>query len=74
MNLIGQKRCKIECSDVSETTWKKSLLKPWENDYSLHLAVFLPDPPKNLALPTTSKFLVWKNAGLEKYSYQYTKF
>ena len=25
---FSQKRCKIVCSDLSETTWKNSLLKP----------------------------------------------
>ena len=43
---FGQKRCKIECSDVSGTTWKKSLFKHWENDNFPHLALFV-DPLQN---------------------------
>ena len=55
---FGQERRKIECSDVSGTTCKKSLFKPWENvHFSTFTPIFPPVPPKNLALPHTLKLL-----------------
>ena len=53
---IGQKRCKIECPDVSGTILKNSLLKPWENyHFSTFISIFSTAPSKHLALPCTSK-------------------
>ena len=54
---FAQKRCKIECSDVSGTTWKSPCLRPGKITIFLHYHFLNPVPLKNLALPPTSKLL-----------------
>ena len=58
---FGQKRCKIECFDVSGTTWKSPcLIKPWENDnFPKFSSIF------SLSLPT-----IWHSHLLQNYFFE----
>ena len=57
---FGQKRCKMECSDVSGTTWKNPLPNPWVND---HFSVF--SPIFHLSLPN-----IWHSYPFLKYFFE----
>ena len=57
-SVLGWKRCREGCPNVSGTNWKNSILKHWENDcFSTFSPIFPPVHPRNHALPPSLKLL-----------------